>query len=113
LEKEYKMYFGHYGIGLALKKFAKGFSLGWTFLAVQFVDLLAMTFLLLGIERANVIPGFTATSSMEYVYFPFSHSLVAFLVWAGVFYVIFRLVQVKPSLRKSRVALIMALGVLD
>ena len=48
------MYFGHYGIGLALKKFVKGLSLGWLFLSVQFVDILAMSFLLLGIEKANV-----------------------------------------------------------
>lgn len=107
------MYFGHFGIGFALKKFGNGLSLGWLFLAVQFVDILAMNFLILGIERANVVPGFTATSSLEYVYYPFSHSLVAFLVWAGVLYAIFRIVKVKPGLRKSRVALIMALGVLS
>ena len=61
------MYFGHYGIGLALKKFTKGISLGWLFLAVQFVDILAATFMILGIEIANIVPGFTAASSMEYV----------------------------------------------
>jgi hypothetical protein len=47
---EYKMYFGHYGIGLILKKFVKGFSLGWLFRAVQFVDFLEMTFIIIGIE---------------------------------------------------------------
>jgi hypothetical protein len=107
------MYFGHYGIGLALKKYVKGLSLGWLFLSVQFVDLLAMSLLLIGVERVNIIPGLTATSSMEYVYFPFSHSLVAFLVWASVFYIIFRLVEIKPGLKKSRVALMLALGVLS
>jgi hypothetical protein len=107
------MYFGHYGVGFGLKKFARGLSLGWLFLSVQFVDILAMTLLLLGIEVANVVPGFTATSSMEYVYFPYSHSLIAFLVWSFVFYVVFRLVEVKPGLKKSKIALVMALGVLS
>jgi hypothetical protein len=107
------MYFGHYGVGLTFKKFNKRLSIGWLFLAVQFVDILAMVLFLLGIERANVVPGFAASSSIEYVYFPFSHSLVAFLVWTAVFYVIFRLVRVKPDLKKSRVAVVMALGVLS
>jgi hypothetical protein len=107
------LYLGHYGIGLALKKYVKGLSLGWLFLATQFVDILATIFAILGIERANVVPGFTPSSSIEYVYFPFSHSLAAFLVWTGVFYVIFRLVQIRPELKKSKVAIIMALGVLS
>ena len=108
-----EMYFGHYGIGLVLKRFAKNISLGWLFLAVQFVDILAATLMILGIEKANVVPGFAAASSFEYVFYPFSHSLVAFLVWAGVFYIFFRLVQINPDLENSRVALIMGLGVLS
>ena len=63
-----EMYFGHYGIGLVLKKFANGISLDWLFFAVQFVDILAATLMLLGIEKANFVPGFAAASSMEYVY---------------------------------------------
>lgn len=103
-----EMYFGHYGIGLFLKKYSKGLSLGWLFLATQFVDFLAMSFLILEIEKANVVPGYSATSSMQYVYFPFSHSLIAFLIWTAVFYIIFRLIKIKSDLKKSKVALIMA-----
>lgn len=102
------MYFGHYGVGLFLKKYSKGLSLGWLFLATQFVDFLAMSLLILGIEKANVVPGYSATSSMQYVYFPFSHSLIAFLIWSAVFFMIFRLIKVKTDLKKLKVAVIMA-----
>ena len=51
-----EMYFGHYGIGLALKRFTKGISLGWLFLAVQFVDILAATLMILGIEKGKCCP---------------------------------------------------------
>ena len=107
------MYLGHYGIGLALKKFAKNLSLGWLFFAVQFVDILWAVLVLLGIERVNVVPRLTAASSLEFVYFPFSHSLVAFLVWAVAFYIIFRVAPIKQGVNRSRVALVMALGVLS
>jgi hypothetical protein len=107
------MYFGHYGLGLALKSFNKGLSIGWLFLSVQFVDVLGMLLFVLGVEKANLVPGFAASSSIEYTYIPFSHSLLAFLVWAVVFYFIFKLVEIKPGLMKSKVALAMALGILS
>lgn len=106
------MYFGHYGVGLAFKKYLNGLSLGWLFLATQFVDLLAMTLMIVGIEQANVVPGYTLSSSMEYVHFPYSHSVVAFLIWATVFYIVGRVVTVQPQLQKSRVALLLAVAVL-
>jgi len=49
------MFVGHYAASFALKKFEKRASLGVLFLAVQFVDILFFPFVLLGIERINII----------------------------------------------------------
>src|SRR6185437_17032312 len=50
------MFIGHYGVSFALKRAVPRVSLGTLFLAVQFVDILWAVFILLGIEKARVVP---------------------------------------------------------
>ncbi len=107
------MFIGHLGVALALKRVDKTLSLGLLFIAVQLVDMIFIFNILLGIERVNLISGTTAASSLEYVYYPFSHGLVANLVWAGAIYIIFRMIPTKSSSPKSRVALVMGVAVLS
>jgi hypothetical protein len=52
-------------------------------MSVQFVDVLWAVFVLLGIEKVRIIPGITATNPLDLYYMPYTHSLVAALVWAG------------------------------
>ena len=101
------MFVGHYAVSLALKKFEKRASLGVLFLAVQLVDILFMPFVLLGIERMNIVPDFTQSTHFELEYVPFTHSLVGSVFWAAVAYVVFRWLFVK----KQSVALLVALAV--
>ncbi len=101
------MFVGHYAASLALKKFEKRASLGVLFLAVQFVDILFFPFVLLGIERVNIVENFTQSTHFELEYMPYTHSLLASLLWAGAAYVVFRWVIVK----KNSVALVVALAV--
>ncbi len=101
------MFVGHYAVSLALKKFEKRASLGVLFLAVQFVDILFMPFVLLGIERMNIVPGFTESTHFELEYVPYTHSLVGSVFWAAVAYAVFRWLIVK----KQSVALVVALAV--
>ena len=101
------MFVGHYAVSLALKKFENRASLGILFLAVQFVDILFMPFVLLGIERMNIVPNFTQSTHFELEYVPYTHSLVGSLFWAAVAYVVFRWLFVK----KQSVALVIALAV--
>ena len=101
------MFVGHYAAALALKKIEKRASLGILFLAVQFVDLLFMPFVLLGIERMNIVPGFTESTHFELEYVPYTHSLVGSVFWAAVAYAVFRWLFVK----KQSVALVIALAV--
>ncbi len=101
------MFVGHYAAALALKKFEKRASLGMLFLGVQFVDILFMPFVLLGIERMNIVPNITQSTHFELEYMPYTHSLVGSLFWAAVAYVVFRWLFVK----KQSVALVIALAV--
>jgi len=101
------MFVGHYAAGMALKKYEKRASLGVLFLAVQFVDILFFPFVLLGIERINIVENFTQSTHFELEYMPFTHSLVGSLFWAAFAYVVFRWVVVK----QQGVALVVALAV--
>jgi membrane-bound metal-dependent hydrolase YbcI (DUF457 family) len=54
------------------------------FIAVQFLDYIWATLVLLGIEKLRVIKGFTAGSMLDSYFHPYSHSLIAAIVWSGV-----------------------------
>ncbi|MBT4288742.1 MAG: hypothetical protein HOD92_15550, partial [Deltaproteobacteria bacterium] len=75
------MFIGHFGAGLIGKKISPVTSLGTLFLASQFIDLLWPTFLLLGIEKVEIVPGITQLTPFDFSYYPFSHSLVAVVIW--------------------------------
>jgi hypothetical protein len=76
------MFVGHYGVSLAAKRWAPKLSLGWLFLAVQALDLLFASFVLLGIEKLAIVPGFTAYNPYDLFFMPYSHSLVGALAWS-------------------------------
>ena len=103
------MFVGHYAASLALKRFEKRASLGVLFLAVQLVDIVFFPLVLLGIERLNIVENFTQSTHFELEYMPFTHSLVAFLIWAGLAYTFFRWVVVKSN----SVAIVVALAVMS
>ena len=103
------MYVGHYAASLALKRIEKRASLGVLFLAVQFVDIVFFPLVLLGIERLNIVENFTQSTHFELEYMPYTHSLVAFVIWSGLAYAFFRWVVVKSH----SVAVIVALAVMS
>jgi hypothetical protein len=79
------MFIGHFGVGFGAKKVISETSLGTMFLASQFIDLLWPLFLLLGIEQVKIDPGNTVVTPLNFIYYPFSHSLIAVLIWAVLF----------------------------
>jgi len=107
------MFIGHYGVGLALKRADKTLSLGLLFIAVQLSDLIYGVALLTGVEKISIIAGANPLTSAEYIFFPYSHSLVATLLWAGLVALIFLIAPFKSSLPKSKTALVMATAVLS
>lgn len=84
------MFSGHFGLGLGAKKAAPAISLGTLFIGVQFLDLLWPTFLLLGIERVEINPLGTSHVPLNFVYYPWTHSLLMAIVWGivvgGIYY---------------------------
>jgi len=52
--------------------------------AVQFLNYIWATLVLLGIEKLRVIKGFTAGSMLDSYYHPYSHSLIAAVLWSTV-----------------------------
>lgn len=102
------MFIGHFGAGFAGKKFDNTASLGTYFMAAQWIDLIWPILLLLGIEKAEIKPGVTAVTPLDFTYYPFTHSLIGTLVWALLFGAV-----VWFFITKTKTALILALIVLS
>lgn len=78
------MLLGHYGVALAAKRVAPRSSLGSLILAAQWADLLWPILLITGVERVRVAPGLMAANSLDFVSYPYSHSLLMLVVWGVV-----------------------------
>ncbi|MGD8307490.1 MAG: hypothetical protein PVF17_12610 [Ignavibacteria bacterium] len=87
------MFIGHFGIGFGTKKIATTTSLGTLFLASQFVDLLWPIFLIVGIEKVAIDPGNTVVTPLDFIYYPFTHSLIGVLFWAVLFGIVYFLLK--------------------
>ena len=107
------MFIGHYGVSLAAKRVDARLPLGWLFVAVQLPDIVWAVLFLVGVEKARIIPSQTAVRAVDLYYIPYSHSLVASLLWAGAIYAIFRLLPTRAAHlpKKGTVAIVLALAV--
>ena len=86
------MFVGHYSVAFAARSKRNRIPLWVLFIAVQFLDYVWATLVLLGIEKLRVIKGFTAGSMLDSYFHPYSHSLIAAIAWscvAGLAYKIF------------------------
>ena len=79
------MFIGHFAAGFAAKKMDRSPSLGTLFMASQFIDLLWPIFLIMGLESVRIDPGNTAFTPLDFISYPFTHSLLGTLVWAFLF----------------------------
>jgi hypothetical protein len=78
------MFVGHYSVAFAVRTEQNKISLWVLFVAVQFLDYIWATLVLLGIEKLRVIKGFTAGSMLDSYFHPYSHSFIAAVLWSGV-----------------------------
>ena len=76
------MFVGHYGPAFAAKSVKKSVPLWLLFLAVQLLDVFWSIFVLLGIEKVRIVPGITVTNPLDLYYMPYTHSLVAAILWS-------------------------------
>lgn len=78
------MFIGHFAVALAARRVRTRPSLGWTFAACQWPDLLWPILCLVGMEHFHIAPGDTAMTPLSFDYYPWSHSLLMDFVWAVV-----------------------------
>lgn len=79
------MFIGHFALGYAAKRWAPGLSLAALFAAAQFADLLWPVLVALGIEQVRIAPGITASTPLEFISYPYSHSLLTLTLFGAVF----------------------------
>ncbi len=79
------MFIGHFAMGFGAKKYAPQVSLGVLFLACQLADLIWPSLVLLGVEKLEISPGATVMTPLDFLYYPWSHSLLALLLWSVLF----------------------------
>ena len=87
------MFIGHFAVSFAAKKAAPKVSLAILFLATQFVDFLWPFFLLMNVEKVAIVPGHTEANALEFLYYPYTHSLLMGIVWGAVAGAIYWLVK--------------------
>ena len=84
------MFLGHFAVGFAAKRAAPRASLGTLMMAPLLPDLLWPLFLLVGLERVRIDPGNTVFTPLDFVSYPYTHSLLTTLIWAGLFAALYR-----------------------
>ena len=102
------MFIGHDAVALAAKRIAPRTSLGTLIMAVGWLDLVWPVFLLLGIEHVQIDPGNTAFTPLNFVDYPYTHSLLFAVIWAAAFGTIYFLIR-----RDLRASLITAVAVVS
>jgi hypothetical protein len=76
-------FIGHFALGFAAKRAAPRISLGVLFAAAQFADLLWPVLVAVGVEKVRIDPGNTAFTPLDFVSYPFSHSLLMIVIWGA------------------------------
>ena len=83
------MFIGHAAVALAAKPLAPRTSLALLFAAAFWVDMVWPVFLLAGIESVKIDPGNTAFTPLDFVHYPWTHSLAAAVAWSFLFALVF------------------------
>ena len=85
------MFVGHYSVAFAAKSEINKIPLWVLFVAVQFLDYIWATLVLLGVEKLRVIKGFTAGSMLDSYFHPYSHSLLTAIGWSVLAALVYKL----------------------
>ena len=116
------MFLGHYGLAFAAKRVVPRTSLGALTFASEFLDELWPILLLLGVEQVKIVPALIrrhsstipserfprSVSPLDFVYYPYSHSLLMAIVWGALIGVVYYLLR-----RYRRGAWVMAVLVMS
>jgi len=97
------MFIGHFAVALGAKRYAPQTSLAVLVAAAQLADLLWPVFLALGLEHVRFNPDASPFLRLDFLDYPYSHSLVALIVWGVVLGTVYRAIT-----RKTRALWIIA-----
>jgi hypothetical protein len=98
------MFVGHYSVAFACRTERNKIPLWVLFVAVQFLDYIWATLVLLGIEKLRVIKGFTEGSMLDSYFHPYSHSLITAVIWSVVAAFVYRTICSRHGCHYSKSA---------
>lgn len=75
------MFIGHLALGFAAKRVTPRVSLAMLLLAAQWADTVWPLFVMVGLEQVRIEPGNTVFTPFDFVSYPYSHSLLALVIW--------------------------------
>lgn len=84
------MFIGHFAVAFAGKRAAPRASLAALLLGALFADVLWPVLVAVGAEEVRIVPGSTVYTPLEFVSYPWSHSLLALIIWGGFFAAYYR-----------------------
>src|SRR5262245_51406572 len=79
-----RMFAGHLAVALGAKKVEPKLPLPVLVVSAFGADVLWPVFLLVGLETVRIEPGNTAFTPLNFVSFPWSHSLAMLVVWGAI-----------------------------
>lgn len=107
------MFIGHFALGFAAKRLVPRVSLAVLFGAAQLADMLWPVFVALGLEQVRIDPGNTAMTPLDFVSYPYSHSLLFLVMWGVLLAWIYRLIAGNGHIFEVLGALVVSHWVLD
>jgi hypothetical protein len=102
------MFVGHYSVAFAAKSVESRIPLWLLFIAVQLADVFWSVFVWTGVERVRIVPGITASNPLDLYYMPYTHSLLAAVLWSLGAYVAYRLWRKGGGGKKAAMLVAMA-----
>jgi len=75
------MFIGHFALAFGAKRYLSRVSLAMLFTAVAWADLVWPILVAAGIEEVRMAPGNTVLTPFDFVSYPYSHSLLALVLW--------------------------------
>jgi membrane-bound metal-dependent hydrolase YbcI (DUF457 family) len=99
------MFVGHYSVSFAAKSVDRRVPLWALFVAVQLLDVLWAPLILIGVEKVRIVPGITATNPLDLYFMPYTHSLIAAVLWSLAVFLAYRVFTNDPRSAAVMVAL--------
>jgi hypothetical protein len=78
------MLIGHYGASLLVRRVDPKLRVSAIFVAAQWMDIVWCVLVLVGLEHLRIVPGITASNGLDLYFMPYSHSLLAAVIWGVV-----------------------------